>query len=174
MSSERLEQSIRDIPDFPKPGIVFKDITPMLQDGEAFKLCIDMMNEAMKDVACDVVLGIESRGFLFGPALAMARGVGFVPVRKPGKLPHDVVKQEYSLEYGTDTIEMHRDAVSSGQSVVVVDDLIATGGTAAAACELVESQGAVVSACGFVIALDFLPWKDKLGDRDVRALLRYT
>lgn len=169
-----LERYIRDIKDFPKPGIVFKDITPLLSDGKAFRRCIDLMAEAVADVPCDVVLGIESRGFIFGAALAVAKGVGFVPVRKPGKLPYDVVRQEYALEYGTDTIEMHRDAVHKGQSVLVVDDLIATGGTAAAACDLVEGQGATVSACAFVIALDFIPWKDKLGPRDVRALLRYA
>ena len=169
-----IERFIRDIPDFPKPGILFKDITPLLADGPAFRRCIDMLGEALDDVTCDAVVGIESRGFLFGAALAMAKGVGFVPVRKPGKLPYDVVKQEYALEYGTDTIEMHKDGVHAGQTVVVVDDLIATGGTAAAACELVERLGAKVSACGFVIALDFIPWRDKLGSRDVRALLRYS
>ena len=169
-----LERFIRDIPDFPKPGIVFKDITPMLQDGAAFRRCIDALAELVDDVECDAVLGIESRGFLFGPALALAKGVGFVPVRKPGKLPYEVVKQEYALEYGTDTIEIHSDAMRAGQSVVVVDDLIATGVTASAACDLVEGLGARVAACAFVIALDFLPWKDRLEHRDVRALLRYA
>ena len=169
-----LERFIRDIPDFPKPGIMFKDITPMLQDGAAFQRSVDALAEALADVKCDAVLGIESRGFLFGPALALAKGVGFVPVRKPGKLPYKVVSQEYSLEYGTDSIEIHSDALSAGQTVVVVDDLIATGGTASAACDLVEGLGATVAACAFIISLDFLPWRERMGDHDVRALLRYT
>lgn len=169
-----IESFIRDIPDFPKPGIVFKDITPLLGDGKAFKASIDQLAELMKDVPCDAIVGIESRGFLFGTALAMAKGVGFVPIRKPGKLPYDTVSREYSLEYGTDKVEMHRDAVKEGQSVVIIDDLIATGGTATAACELVEQVGATVSALGFVIALDFIPWRERLGDREVRALLRYS
>ena len=169
-----LEAFIRDIPDFPKPGIVFKDITPLLGDGGAFKAAIDQLGETLADVEYDAVVGIESRGFLFGAALALAQGKGFVPIRKPGKLPYETVSREYALEYGTDKVEMHKDAVSAGQSVVVVDDLIATGGTATAACELIEDLGARVAALGFVIALDFIPWKDRLGDRDVRALLRYS
>lgn len=169
-----LEAFIRDIPDFPKPGIVFKDITPLLGDAGAFKAAIDQLGETLSDVSYDAVVGIESRGFLFGAALALAQGKGFVPIRKPGKLPYETVSREYALEYGTDKVEMHKDAVSAGQSVVVVDDLIATGGTATAACELIEDLGATVAALGFVIALDFIPWKDRLGDRDVRALLRYS
>lgn len=169
-----LESLIRDIPDFPKPGIVFKDITPLLGDPDGFRQSIELLANSIKDVPCDVLAGIEARGFLFGTALAQTIGVGFIPIRKPGKLPYDVVSQEYSLEYGTDCIEMHSDAVSAGQSVVVVDDLIATGGTAAAACDLIEGVGGTVSALTFVIALDFLPWRDKLGQRDVRALLRYS
>ena len=117
---------------------------------------------------------MESRGFLFGAALAMQMGVGFVPARKPGKLPAKVVTEEYALEYGTDKIQMHEDGLTAGQNVVVVDDLIATGGTALATCNLIERLGAHVSALGFVIALDFLPWRAKLGDREVRALLRYA
>jgi len=128
----------------------------------------------LQGVPCDAIVGIEARGFIFGAAMSLAMDVGFVPVRKPGKLPYDTVSQEYALEYGTDKIEMHKDAVAKGASVVIVDDLIATGGTADAACQLIESQGAVVSALSFAVALDFIPWKDKLGDRDVRALLRYS
>ena len=169
-----LENFIRDIPDFPKPGITFKDITPMLGDPKAFRASIEQLAEAVADLPCDAIVGIESRGFIFGAALALALDVGFVPIRKPGKLPHDTVSREYSLEYGTDTVEMHRDAVHSGQSLIIIDDLIATGGTATAACELVEHVGAKVSALGFVIALDFIPWRDRLGDREVRALLRYS
>jgi len=168
-----LDALIRDVPDFPKPGIVFKDITPLLGHAKGLAHSIDRLDEALGDVPCDAVVGIESRGFLFGTALAVRRGVGFVPVRKPNKLPAEKVIQEYALEYGTDRIEMHRDAIRRGQSIVVIDDLIATGGTAEAACRLIESMGADVSALGFLIALDFLPWKDKLGDRHVRAVLRY-
>jgi adenine phosphoribosyltransferase len=169
-----LESLIRDIPDFPKPGIVFKDITPLLGDPDGLRESIEQLAKTLQGVPCDMLAGIESRGFLFGAALAQTMGVGFIPIRKPGKLPYDVVKQEYSLEYGTDCIEMHSDAVKVGQSVVIVDDLIATGGTAAAACSLIEGVGGKVSALTFVIALDFLPWREKLGDRDVRALLRYS
>jgi adenine phosphoribosyltransferase len=169
-----LDDYIRDIPDFPKPGIVFKDITPLLGDGPALRQSIDQLKTSIDGLACDAIVGVEARGFLFGTALAMAMGVGFIPVRKPGKLPYDTVSQEYSLEYGTDRVEVHKDAVKAGQSVVIVDDLIATGGTAAATCQLLEQLGAQVSALAFVIALDFLPWQDQLGERDVRALLRYS
>jgi len=169
-----LSRFIRDIPDFPKPGIVFKDITPLLGDGPAFRSCIEQLKESVAGVPCDAIVGIESRGFMFGAALALATGKGFVPVRKPGKLPYKVVRQQYALEYGTDTIEMHHDALASGMNVIVVDDLIATGGTAAAACTLVETLGAHVSALAFVIALDFIPWRDRLRGRDVRAILRYS
>lgn len=168
-----LQRYIRDIPDFPKPGILFKDITPLLGDAQAFRAAIDGLQQAVRDLPCDAVVGIESRGFMFGAALALAMGKGFVPVRKPGKLPYKVVRQSYALEYGTDTIEMHHDALSPGHSVLVVDDLVATGGTAAATCELVEKLGARVAGLAFVIALDFLPWRARLGARDVRALLRY-
>lgn len=169
-----IEQHIRDIPDFPKPGILFKDITPLLGHPTGFRRSIDELVKLSGGVACDAVVGIESRGFPFGAALALALGVGFVPVRKPGKLPAETISQEYSLEYGTDSIEMHRDGIEQGQSIIVVDDLIATGGTASAACQLVESAGGIVSALTFVIALDFLPWREKLGNRDVRAILRYS
>ncbi len=170
----RLQDFIRDVPDFPKPGIVFKDITPLLGDAAAFRLSIDELDRVLADVPCDLILGIESRGFLFGAALAIKKGVGFVPVRKPGKLPYKTVTREYALEYGTDRVEMHRDAIRPGQRVIVIDDLIATGGTASAACELVEQVGGVVAALGFVIALDFIPWRRRLGTREVRALLRYS
>ena len=169
-----LEPFIRDIPDFPKPGIVFKDITPLLGDAKAFASSIEQLAKSLDGVACDMLAGIESRGFLFGTALAQTMGVGFIPIRKPGNLPYTVVRQEYSLEYGTDTIEVHSDAVAQGQSVLVVDDLIATGGTAAATCDLIEKLGAKVCALAFVVALDFIPWREKLGSREVRALLRYT
>ena len=169
-----LRRYIRDIPDFPKKGIVFKDITPLLADGPAFRASIDGLADLVSGAPCDAIVGIESRGFMFGAALAHQLGKGFVPVRKPGKLPYKVVRQSYALEYGTDTIEMHHDALSQGHQVVVIDDLVATGGTAAATCELVEKLGARVSCLAFVVALDFLPWRDRLGKRDVRALIRYA
>jgi adenine phosphoribosyltransferase len=169
-----LKRYIRDVPDFPKPGILFKDITPLLGDGAAFRASIDGLQAQIAGLPCDAIVGIESRGFMFGAALALATGKGFVPVRKPGKLPVKVVRQEYALEYGSDAIEMHHDALRAGQRVVIVDDLVATGGTAAATCELVERVGAKVSALAFVVALDFLPWQKRLGARDVRALIRYA
>ena len=170
----KLDEFIRDIPDFPKPGIVFKDITPMLRDAGAFRESIEQLRDAVDDLPYDAVVGIESRGFLFGAARALAADVGFIPVRKPGKLPYETVSQDYSLEYGTDTIEMHSDAIMPGQPVLVVDDLIATGGTATATCNLIERLGGTVSGLAFVVALDFIPWREKLGPREVRALLRYT
>jgi len=169
-----LRRFIRDIPDFPRPGIVFKDITPLLGDAQGFREAVEGLKKLVDGLPCDAIVGIESRGFMFGAALALAMGKGFVPVRKPGKLPYKVVRQSYSLEYGTDTIEMHHDALRKGHDVLVVDDLVATGGTAAATCELVEQLGARVSALAFVVALDFLPWRERLGRRDVRALLRYV
>jgi adenine phosphoribosyltransferase len=169
-----LASFIRDIPDFPKPGIVFKDITPLLGDGAALAASIDQLKQAVSDLEFDAIVGIESRGFLFGAALACAMGKGFIPVRKPGKLPYEVVSQEYTLEYGSDTIEMHSDALSAGQRVLIVDDLIATGGTAAATCDLVQKVGAEVAALAFVVSLDFIPWQAKLENRDVRVLLRYS
>jgi len=169
-----LSTFIRDIPDFPKPGIVFKDITPLLGNGEALAASIQQLKLAVSDLEYDAIVGIESRGFMFGAALACAVGKGFVPVRKPGKLPYKVVSQEYTLEYGTDTIEMHHDALAPGHRVLIVDDLIATGGTAAATCELVEKLGAEVAALAFVVSLDFIPWEERLADRDVRVLLRYS
>jgi adenine phosphoribosyltransferase len=169
-----LSSFIRDIPDFPKPGIVFKDITPMLGDGKALAASIQQLKEAVSDLEFDAIVGIESRGFMFGAALACEVGKGFVPVRKPGKLPYKTVSQEYTLEYGTDTIEMHHDALSPGHKVLVVDDLIATGGTAAATCNLVEKLGAEVVALAFVVSLDFIPWAARLENRDVRVLLRYS
>jgi len=161
---------IRDVPDFPKPGIVFKDITPMLGDPAAFSACVDALAEAVSGESFDAVAGIESRGFIFGAALALRLGVGFVPVRKKGKLPADIVSVTYELEYGTDTLEMHRDAVSAGARVLVVDDLLATGGTAAATGTLLAEVGAQASAYLFVIELDFLGGRKRLEDK-VRSLV---
>lgn len=165
-------QLIRDIPDFPKPGIVFKDITPLLADGEAFSAVIDAMAACVgEDV--DAIVGIESRGFIFGAALAQRLGLGLVTVRKPGKLPADVHAVEYELEYGVDRLEIHRDALVPGRRVVVVDDLLATGGTAAATVKLIEMLGAEVAACLFVIELDFLAGRKALAATRVTSLLHY-
>lgn len=163
---------IRDIPDYPKPGIVFKDITPLLADGDAFGACVSAL-------ACQVpsdatmIVGIESRGFLFGAALAQLTGLGFVPVRKPGKLPADVHAIDYELEYGMDRLEIHRDALNHAQKVVLVDDLLATGGTAKATLELINHLGAEVVACLFVVELSFLDGRKLLGDTPVHHLLSY-
>lgn len=163
---------IRDVPDFPKPGIVFKDITPLLANGEAF-------SAAVSELAChvgndvDAIVGIESRGFIFGAALAQQLGLGLITVRKPGKLPAHVHSIEYELEYGMDRLEIHRDALSTGHKVVIVDDLLATGGTAAATVQLVHKLGAEVDACLFVIELSFLNGKKALGDVNIHSLLRY-
>jgi len=163
---------IRDIPDFPKPGIVFKDITPLLANGEAFSAVVsELACHVGRDV--DAIVGIESRGFIFGAALAQQMGLGLITVRKPGKLPAHVHSVEYELEYGMDRLEIHRDALSPGHKVIVVDDLLATGGTAAATVQLVQKLGAEVDACLFVIELSFLNGKKALGDVNVHSLLRY-
>ncbi len=167
-----LRDYIRDIPDFPKPGIIFKDISPLLADGEAFSASVSELACQMPQ-GVDAIVGIESRGFLFGAALAQLTGLGFVPVRKPGKLPHEVHQIEYELEYGFDALEIHRDALSPGHKVVIVDDLLATGGTARATVDLVRQLGAEVAACLFVIDLSFLNGRDVLDDVPVHALITY-
>ncbi|MDQ6981626.1 MAG: adenine phosphoribosyltransferase [Mariprofundus sp.] len=165
-------ECIRDVPDFPKPGIVFKDITPLLANGEAFSAVVsELACHVGSDV--DAIVGIEARGFIFGAALAQQLGLGLITVRKPGKLPANVHSVEYELEYGMDRLEIHRDALSIGHKVVVVDDLLATGGTAAATVQLVRKLGAEVDACLFVIELSFLNGKKALGDVNVHSLLRY-
>jgi adenine phosphoribosyltransferase len=164
---------IRDVPDFPKPGILFRDITPLLADRAAFKAAIELLAERTRSLAPDVVVGIESRGFLFGAPLALALGVGFVPVRKPGKLPHARARVEYALEYGTDAVEMHTDALSHGQRALIVDDVIATGGTARATCDLVERLGAAPVAAAFLIELSFLDGAARLAPVPTVALVRY-
>lgn len=168
----RLRDYVRDVPDFPKSGIVFRDITPLLANGDAFAA-------AVSGLAChvpadaDVIVGIESRGFIFGAALAVQLNLGFVPVRKPGKLPHDVHGVDYELEYGMDRLEIHRDAVSVGHRVVIVDDLLATGGTMRATVDLVRDLGAGVAACLCVIELAFLNGRERLSDVPVHSLLVY-
>lgn len=164
---------IRDVADFPKKGIIFKDITPVLQDAPAFRQTIDALAERYRDAGITHVVGIESRGFIFGAALAYVLPAGFVVVRKPGKLPRATYSASYSLEYGEDTVQIHQDALGAGDKVVVVDDLIATGGTAKAACELVERCGAKVHEFAVVIELAALEGREKLGERKVHALLTY-
>jgi adenine phosphoribosyltransferase len=168
-----LKAAVRDVPDFPKPGILFKDITPVLRDGGLFRRAIDLLAVSCGDLAIDKVVAIESRGFILGGALALRLGAGFVPVRKPGKLPWKARSASYALEYGTDTLEMHEDALGPADQVLVVDDVIATGGTARAAGELVEALGARVSAYLFLVELGFLDGRAKLPKRDVRSLIRY-
>jgi adenine phosphoribosyltransferase len=168
-----LKKCIRDVPDFPEPGILFKDITPLLANPEAFEQTIDWLAEDADSRQVDIIAGIESRGFIFGTPLALRLGLGFVPIRKPGKLPAETMSEEYTLEYGTNTIEMHTDAVEPGQRVLIVDDLLATGGTAAAAARLVERAGGVVAGLSFIIELEFLDGRKKLGDHDISALIAY-
>ena len=164
---------IREVPDFPKPGILFYDITTLLNHPTGLGLALDRFTELFHDWKVDRVIGIESRGFIFAPTVAHRLGAGFVPVRKPSKLPAETVSQTYALEYGNDTIEMHRDAVSAGERVLIVDDLIATGGTARAAADLVESVGGTVAGLGFLVELTFLPGRQKLDDYQVESLVRY-
>jgi len=163
---------IRDIPDFPKPGIVFKDISPLLADGGAFAASVSQL-ACLIPQETDVIVGIEARGFIFGAALAVKLGIGFVPVRKPGKLPGEVHSIEYELEYGFDVLEIHRDALSEGHKIVIVDDLLATGGTARATVDLVRQLGAEVAACLFVIELGFLGGSDLLNDVPIHSLISY-
>ena len=164
---------IRDIPDFPQPGVLFKDITPLLADGPAFQEVVDRFVEWAEPRAPDVVVGIESRGFVFGAPVALAMGRGFVPVRKVGKLPHITIQESYTLEYGTNVVEMHHDALRAGQRVLIIDDLLATGGTAAASARLVEKLGATVVGFCFLVELAFLHGRDKLPGYDVQALMAY-
>lgn len=168
-----IRSAIRDIPDFPKPGIVFKDIMPLLSNGPLFGKTIDLMAERYRGQKIDTVLGIESRGFIFGSALAYKLGAGFSVVRKPGKLPYDTHSASYELEYGKDTLEIHVDAVRPNARVVIADDLIATGGTAAATAELVAKLGATVVECAFVIELSFLNGRAKLAPHKVFSVLQY-
>ncbi|HEX9069609.1 MAG TPA: adenine phosphoribosyltransferase [Ktedonobacterales bacterium] len=168
-----LKSLIRDIPDFPQPGILFRDITPLLQDAKALRLSIEAMTVRYRDAGIDQVVGIESRGFIFGTPLALELGTGFVPVRKQGKLPAKTVSVDYSLEYGSSTLEVHADAVRPGQRVLIVDDLLATGGTTAGTVKLVESLGAHVAGLCFLIELAALGGRDRLPEQDVFALLSY-
>jgi len=170
---ERLRNAIRDVPDFPKAGILFKDITPILSDPSLFQDAVAALAVPFLKDHISKVVGIESRGFLFGPPLAFRLGAGFVPARKPGKLPRETVRETYALEYGSDSLEIHRDAFGKGERVLVVDDLLATGGTAAAAARLAEKIGAEVVGMAFVVELEFLGGRAKLPGRRVHALVRY-
>jgi len=170
---EDLKKLIREVPDFPKPGILFYDITTLLKDKYGFRGVIDGLRHHYQDAQVDTVLGIEARGFIFAPALAYALGAGFVPVRKPKKLPAECVSVTYALEYGTDSLEMHKDAIDHGHNVLIVDDLLATGGTAAAAARMVQDVGGNVAGLGFVVELTFLNGRQKLPGFDVFSLLQY-
>ncbi|MDY7039850.1 MAG: adenine phosphoribosyltransferase [Chloroflexota bacterium] len=168
-----LASLIRDVPDFPKPGILFKDITTLTKDPDAFQVAIDAMLDYCEDITVDVVVAVESRGYIFGGALAYELGAGFIPVRKLGKLPAETIRVEYSLEYGTEVLEMHKDAIEPGQKVLVVDDLLATGGTAKATIDLVEQLGGEVVSVLFLIDLAFLNGMEKLQDYDVYSLIQF-
>src|SRR5918997_4239738 len=170
---EDLRAAIRDIPDFPKPGIVFKDITPVLGDPRLLRRTVLAMAAPFADSDVGYVVGVESRGFILGAPVALELGAGFIPVRKPGKLPYRTMAAEYALEYGTDRLEIHADACAPHARVLVVDDVLATGGTAGATCRLVERLGAVVVGCSFMIALSFLPGADVLAGRHVESLVTY-
>lgn len=168
-----VQSKVRDIVDFPKKGIVFRDITTAVKDPKALKFMIDFLTEQFEDKKIDYVAGVESRGFVFGSALAYNLGAGFIMVRKPGKLPADVISQEYSLEYGTDKIEIHADAVEPGKNVLVIDDLLATGGTVDAACKLLKKAGTNVVGAGFIIELSDLGGREKLKDIEVTSMIQY-
>ena len=172
-TADQLKTLIREIPDFPKKGILFYDITTLLKDKTGFATLIDKLSEHYISRQIDLVLGMEARGFIFAPALAYRLNAGFVPVRKPGKLPAETAKVSYDLEYGSNALEVHKDAIQKGQRVIIVDDLLATGGTAEATCQLARSLGAEIAGLGFVVELDFLKGRDKLQQYDVFSLLRY-
>jgi len=169
----RVRASIRDVPDFPQPGIVFKDITPLLADGPLFGSVIDRLVAGAEGLGVEVVVGIESRGFIFAAPIADRLGCGFVPVRKPGKLPYRSVRVDYQLEYGTDALEAHEDAIRTGQRVLIVDDVLATGGTAAATARLVERLGGEVAGLAFVVELAFLGGRSRLGAHPVQSIIAY-
>src|ERR1700756_2546950 len=173
LNSDELKRLIREIPDFPKPGILFYDITTLLRDKAGFARLIDLFSEHYIGRQIDLILGMEARGFIFGPALAYRLNAGFVPVRKPGKLPAPTVKCEYELEYGSNCLEVHTDAIQKGQRVLIVDDLLATGGTAEATARLASSLGGEIAGLAFVVELDFLKGREKLKPYEVFSLLHY-
>jgi len=169
-----LKRLIREVPDFPKPGINFYDITTLLKDPDGLRKTVDALAAEYEGKKVDTVIGVEARGFIFAPALAYHLGAGFVPVRKPKKLPAECASISYDLEYGQDTLEIHRDAVGNGHRVIIADDLLATGGTAKAVCNLVEGLGGTVAGLVFVVELEFLPGRQKLDGYDVRSLIKYS
>ncbi|MGB8580478.1 MAG: adenine phosphoribosyltransferase [Candidatus Sulfotelmatobacter sp.] len=173
LNTDQLKQLIREVPDFPKPGILFYDITTLLKDKTGFATLVDRLSEHYVAQKIDLVLGMEARGFIFAPALAYRLNAGFVPVRKVGKLPAATVKFDYALEYGTNSLEMHKDAIQKGQRVLIVDDLLATGGTAEATAKLASMLGAEIAGLGFVVELDFLRGREKLQGYNVMSLLHY-
>ncbi len=170
---QELKKLIREVPDFPKPGILFYDITTLLKDPRGLRDVMEALKKAVSGLDFDIVAGIESRGFIFAPVLALELGTGFVPVRKPGKLPSETVGMEYQKEYGADSLEVHKDAIPAGAKVLVIDDLLATGGTAAAVGKLIEKIGGSVAGMAFLVELDFLRGRDLLAGYDVRSLLHY-
>lgn len=170
---DEFKSLIREVPDYPKPGILFYDITTLLKNREGFCRLIDYMTLQTRPIHADLVLGIEARGFIFAPALAYNINAGFVPIRKPNKLPHETEVVTYDLEYGTDTLEIHKDAITPGCRVIIADDLLATGGTAAAAAHLVEKAGGVVAGFTFVVELEFLNGREKIEGYDVFSLIQY-
>jgi adenine phosphoribosyltransferase len=173
-AEDYLRTFIRDIPDFPKPGIVFKDITPLLLDPAALDAAVDGLAAVVRPLRVEYVIAAEARGFILGAALARELGAGFVPARKPGKLPHETVSAEYTLEYGLDALEVHADALAGGARVLIHDDLLATGGTAGAVCDLVEGLGAEITACAFLVELSFLGGRARLAPHQVHALIDYS
>ena len=170
---QQIEQYIRNIADFPKPGIQFKDITPLLESSEGTEICLQKLIAMLDGQKVDKVVAIESRGFFFGILLAQRLKVGFVPIRKPGKLPYKTLKEPYALEYGMDVLEIHEDAIKKGERVLMHDDVLATGGTARAACNLIENLGGEVVQCNFLIELEFLNGIQKIQNQTVRSLLKY-
>jgi adenine phosphoribosyltransferase len=173
MNNSLLEKSIRNIPDFPKPGILFRDVTTLIQNKEAFKKAVDLLAKKYKGKGFDKVVGVEARGFIFGAAVAIKIGAGFVPVRKKGKLPHKTISATYELEYGTDTLEIHKDAITPGEKVLIIDDLLATGGTVKAVTQLVNQLGGRICGIGFVIELVDLHGKDKLKEYPLYSLVKF-
>ena len=170
---EKLKQMIRDVPDYPKKGIIFKDITPLIKDGDSLRVSLDLLSEPFKKKGVTAVLGMESRGFIFGVPVAERLGTGFVPVRKEGKLPAETICEEYELEYGTDKLEIHRDALTVNDNVLIIDDLLATGGTAQATVELVKKTGAKVAGIAVLIELRFLNGRDRIKNINVHSLIEY-
>lgn len=170
---DRLKAKIRDIPDFPKAGIIFKDITPLVKDPAMTRLAVHQLLHPFLGRNINVIAGMEARGFIFGSLVAWELGLPFVPLRKPGKLPYDVQSVSYDLEYGSATLEAHIDSFNPGDRVLVIDDLLATGGTAKASCELIEQLGAIIEACAFVVELDFLNGREKLEGYEIHSLLHF-